>query len=44
VVSFIHEAQDRTIFAKGAIEVAKWIVDKRPGFYVMADYIKGLKK
>ena len=37
-----HDAKDRDVFAKGAIEAAKFISSKEPGLYDMADVL-GLK-
>jgi len=37
-----HHAEDRTIFARGAINAARWIVDKPAGLYDMQDVL-GLK-
>ena len=34
-----HVAEDRAIFARGAIEAAKWGVGKGPGFFSMADVL-----
>lgn len=36
-----HRANDRSIFAKGAITAAKWIADpkRKPGLYTMADVL-----
>lgn len=34
-----HRASDRCIFARGALSAAKWIVDKKPGFYSMQDVL-----
>lgn len=39
-----HEALDRGLFAQGAIDVANWIVDQKPGFYVMDDFFDFLSK
>jgi 4-hydroxy-tetrahydrodipicolinate reductase len=44
VISFVHEARDRKIFAKGAIAAAKWLVAQSPGCYMMKDYLKGVSK
>ena len=30
-----HEAQDRALFAEGALTAAKWIVEQKPGMYDM---------
>lgn len=32
-----HRASDRTIYARGALRAARWLVGKHPGFYSMAD-------
>lgn len=37
-----HKASDRSIFAKGAVRAAQWIVDRAPGVYDMQDVL-GLK-
>lgn len=34
-----HIAEDRAIFAKGAVAAAKWGVGKGPGFFTMADVL-----
>lgn len=34
-----HRAQDRTIFARGALRAAKWLVDKPTGNYSMRDVL-----
>ena len=34
-----HVAEDRTIFARGAIAAALWGKDKKPGLYTMADVL-----
>lgn len=34
-----HSAQDRTIFASGALAAAKWGQGKKPGLYAMADVL-----
>jgi 4-hydroxy-tetrahydrodipicolinate reductase len=39
VVTFSHTAYSKTIFAKGAIEAAKFLCGKPPGLYTMADVI-----
>ena len=35
-----HMSSSRTIFSNGAVKVAKWIFKKKPGFYVMDDFLK----
>lgn len=37
VVTLRHEAIDRRLFAKGALEAAKWIVGRTPGLYKLDD-------
>ena len=39
VVTFSHTAYSRAIFAKGAIEAAKFLADKQSGMYDMSDVI-----
>ncbi len=34
-----HIAEDRSIFARGAVEAAKWGHGKKPGLYAMADVL-----
>ncbi|ACO03028.1 MAG TPA: 4-hydroxy-tetrahydrodipicolinate reductase [Persephonella sp.] len=41
-IELTHRAGSRDIFAKGAVEAAKWIKDKPPGLYDMMDVL-GLK-
>jgi 4-hydroxy-tetrahydrodipicolinate reductase len=41
-IELSHRAEDRMLFAKGALHAAKWAFDKRPGLYDMADVL-GLK-
>lgn len=36
---FEHMALQRKVFARGAVQVARWIVDQKPGFYSMDDYL-----
>lgn len=38
-VELTHRAQDRAIFARGALHAARWIVGRRPGRYRMADVL-----
>lgn len=40
VVTFCHTAYSKTIFAKGALEAAKFLAGKEPGLYTMADVIQ----
>ncbi|MEG1576895.1 MAG: 4-hydroxy-tetrahydrodipicolinate reductase [Clostridium sp.] len=39
VITFSHTAYSKTIFAKGAVQAAKFLADKQPGLYSMADVI-----
>ena len=39
VVTFSHTAYSKAIFAKGAVEAAKFLAGKMPGLYTMADVI-----
>jgi 4-hydroxy-tetrahydrodipicolinate reductase len=41
-VELTHRAEDRMIFARGALHAALWARDKKPGLYSMADVL-GLK-
>lgn len=38
-IELSHSAKTRDIFAKGAIIAAKWIIDKKSGFYSMDDVL-----
>lgn len=38
-VELTHKATDRTIFARGALTAARWLSDKQPGLYGMADVL-----
>lgn len=40
VIEFKHTAYSKAIFAKGAVDAAKYLADKRTGMYNMADVIK----
>lgn len=39
VITLSHRAIDRGLFAKGAIAAARWVADKPPGLYSMADVL-----
>lgn len=41
-VELTHKASDRTIFARGAVRAAHWVVKQKPGVYDMQDVL-GLK-
>jgi 4-hydroxy-tetrahydrodipicolinate reductase len=34
-----HRAEDRSIYARGALKAARWAFDKKPGLYSMADVL-----
>jgi 4-hydroxy-tetrahydrodipicolinate reductase len=38
-LEFTHRAEDRAIFARGAVRAALWGRDKKPGHYSMADVL-----
>jgi len=38
-VELTHKAEDRMIFARGALKAALWARDKKPGLYSMADVL-----
>ena len=40
VITFSHTAYSRAVFAKGAIQAAKFLYNKEPGLYTMADVVK----
>lgn len=41
-ISISHTAKTPVIFAQGAINVAKWLVNQEAGIYTMNDYIESL--
>ena len=38
-IELTHRAEDRTMFAQGALKAALWAHGKKPGFYSMADVL-----
>src|SRR3954449_11388235 len=38
-IELIHRAEDRTMFAQGAVKAALWARDKKPALYSMADVL-----
>jgi 4-hydroxy-tetrahydrodipicolinate reductase len=38
-VAFVHEAQDRKTFARGALRAARWAAGRAPGLYTMSDVL-----
>jgi len=39
VITFSHTAYSRAVFGKGAVQAAKFLYDKEPGLYTMADVV-----
>ena len=39
VITFSHTAYSRAVFGKGAVQAAKYLFDKGPGLYTMADVV-----
>lgn len=44
VLTFEHTALNRTVFAKGAVQAAEWLVKQKPGLYQIRDVLFGKKK
>ena len=42
ILTFSHSARDRSLFARGAVEAARWVAGKPPGEYDMQDVL-GMK-
>jgi 4-hydroxy-tetrahydrodipicolinate reductase len=38
-IEIAHRAEDRSIFARGAVRAALWGRDRKPGYYTMADVL-----
>lgn len=38
-IELTHRAEDRDLFARGAVKAALWALDKKPGYYNMADVL-----
>jgi 4-hydroxy-tetrahydrodipicolinate reductase len=38
-IELAHKAEDRSIFARGAVRAALWGRDQKPGYYTMADVL-----
>jgi 4-hydroxy-tetrahydrodipicolinate reductase len=38
-VTLSHQAEDRALFARGALRAVKWAKDRKPGLYSMADVL-----
>jgi 4-hydroxy-tetrahydrodipicolinate reductase len=41
VVTLTHRAEDRGVFAAGAIDAAVWLADQEPGWYDFGDVVDG---
>lgn len=39
IITLKHEAQDRALFAEGALDAAAFLLDKAPGLYTMNDIV-----
>ncbi len=39
-ITIKHEANNRALFARGALKAAEWIVNQKPGFYNMRDLLR----
>jgi 4-hydroxy-tetrahydrodipicolinate reductase len=39
MITLSHRANDRALFAKGALRAAQWALDKKPGLYSMLDVL-----
>ena len=42
-LTFVHDAQNRTVLAKGAVQAAAFLKDKPAGFYAMDDLIRQMQ-
>jgi 4-hydroxy-tetrahydrodipicolinate reductase len=38
-IELVHKAEDRMIFARGAVKAALWAMERKPGLYSMADVL-----
>ncbi len=38
-IELVHRADDRALFARGAVKAALWAFEKKPGYYTMADVL-----
>ncbi len=38
-ITLSHHAEDRTLFARGAVKAALWARGKKPGLYSMRDVL-----
>jgi 4-hydroxy-tetrahydrodipicolinate reductase len=42
IITLAHSARDRSLFARGALEAARWAAGRPPGLYDMTDVL-GIK-
>ncbi|WP_424245586.1 4-hydroxy-tetrahydrodipicolinate reductase [Elusimicrobium posterum] len=40
--TFTHKAKTRALFAESAVFVAAWLVNQKPGFYSMQNYVESI--
>lgn len=38
-IELVHKAEDRALFARGAVRAALWARERQPGYYTMADVL-----
>jgi 4-hydroxy-tetrahydrodipicolinate reductase len=38
-IELTHRAEDRGLFARGAVRAALWAQGRKPGYYTMADVL-----
>ena len=38
-ITLSHQAEDRALFARGALKAALWARGRKPGLYAMADVL-----
>jgi 4-hydroxy-tetrahydrodipicolinate reductase len=38
-IELVHQAEDRMVFARGAVHAALWARGRKPGLYSMADVL-----
>jgi len=39
MIKIEHRAISREVFAKGALEIVPWLIEQKPGFYTMNDFL-----
>jgi 4-hydroxy-tetrahydrodipicolinate reductase len=39
IITLAHSARDRSLFARGALVAAAWVVTAKPGLYGMTDVL-----